>query len=79
MASTSILSVMLTNTLWLMGLCYYLYITFLGYTALPSAINTTGILALTLPLALLYITAVPLKLNAALIFRTIFTARCGVS
>lgn len=79
MSSQSILSVMFTNTLWLMALVHYLYLTFLGYTVLPSMTGTTGILALSLPLALVYILSVPFKLNAAAIFRTVIVSRCGAS
>jgi hypothetical protein len=32
---SSLIATLLTNTLWLSGLCYYAYITFLGYSALP--------------------------------------------
>ena len=79
MASSNILSVLLTNSLWLMVLVYYIYITFLGYTVLPSMTNTTAILVLVLPLTLLYVVSIPFKWNAAIIFRTIFSSRCGVS
>lgn len=78
MATSSILSVMFTNSLWLLSLVYYVYITFLGYTALPSITNTTAILTTALPLALLYIISVPMKWNAAFIFEVVFTSRCGV-
>lgn len=79
MSSHSILSVMLTNTLWLMALVHYLYMTFLGYSILPSMKHTTSILSLALPLALLYIISIPFKWNAAAIFRTIIAARCGAT
>lgn len=79
MSSHSIISVMFTNTLWLMALVHYLYMTFLGYTVLPSMTGTTSILTLALPLALLYILSVPFKWNAASIFRTVIAARCGAS
>jgi hypothetical protein len=68
---------MFTNTLWLMALVHYLYMTFLGYTVLPSMSSTTGILSLSLPFALLYLIAVPFKWNAASIFRTVIVWRCG--
>ena len=74
----SILSVMFTNTLWLMGLCHYLYMTFLGYTVLPSMSGTTILLSCTIPLALLYIVSIPCYWNAAYITGTFLAARCGV-
>lgn len=79
MSSQSILSVMFTNTLWLMALVYYIYLTFLGYAVLPSMSGTTSLLALTIPLALIYIITIPFKWNAAAIFRTIFVSRCAAS
>lgn len=77
MSSQNIISVLFTNTLWLMALVQYLYLTFLGYTVLPSMTGTTGILALSLPLALIYLISVPFKWNAAAIFRTVIVSRCG--
>ncbi len=77
MSSLNIVSVLITNTLWLMILTSYLYVTFLGYTTLPNSTNTMAILAAVLPLGLVYIIFVPLKLNAATIFGHIFVRRCG--
>lgn len=79
MSSHNILSVMFTNTVWLMALCHYIYMTFLGYTVLPDMASTTALLGSIPFLALLYIVAMPFKWNAAIIFRTIFTARCGAA
>ena len=79
MSSSSILSVMFTNTLWLMALVHYLYMTFLGYTVLPSMKSTTAILSLSAPLVLVYIISIPFKWNAASIFRTVTVSRCGAS
>ena len=77
MSSQNILSVMFTNTLWLMALVQYLYMTFLGYTVLPSMSGTTNILAFSLPIVLIYIMSVPFKWNAAAIFSTVIASRCG--
>lgn len=79
MSSHNILSVMFTNTLWLMALCHYAYMTFLGYTVLPSMSGTTALLGSIIPLAFLYVLAMPFKWNAAIIFKTIYTSRCGVT
>ena len=79
MSSENIVSVMATNTLWLMALVHYLYLTVLGYTILPSTSGTTGILGVAVPLALLYVLSIPFKWNAAGIFRTVFVSRCGAS
>jgi hypothetical protein len=40
------LSTLLGNSLWLVALCYYFYITFLGYSALPFLNKTTVVLFL---------------------------------
>lgn len=77
MSSQNILSVMFTNTLWLMALVQYLYMTFLGYTVLPSMTGTTGILSLSFPIVLIYIISVPFKWNAAAIFSSVISSRCG--
>ncbi len=79
MSSANIVSVMITNTLWLMVLVHYLYLTVLGYTILPSMSGTTGLLGLSVPLALLYVLSIPFKWNAAAIFGHILVARCGKS
>ena len=68
---------LITNTLWLMALIHYLYLTVLGYTILPSMTGTTGILGMAVPLALLYLLSIPFKWNAAIVFRTVFASRCG--
>lgn len=78
MSSTNIVSVLVTNTLWLMILTCYMYVTFLGYTILPSSSNTMVLLAACLPLGIIYIFFVPFKLNAADIFSRVFAGRCGV-
>ncbi|XP_064405091.1 protein unc-50 homolog isoform X2 [Halichondria panicea] len=77
LSSTSILSVLTSNTLWLLTLCYYLYIVFLGCTILPSAQHTMSLLYAALPLMLLYVIAIPLKINATRIFTYIFAWRIG--
>jgi len=79
MSSLNIISVLITNTLWLMILTSYLYVTFLGYTTLPSSNNTMAILAAILPLGIVYIIFIPLKLNAADIFGHILAGRCHES
>lgn len=57
------LSTLLGNTLWLVALCYYFYITFLGYAALPFLNKTTVVLFLC-PIVLVFGTyVVALMLN----------------
>ncbi|XP_049610815.1 protein unc-50 homolog isoform X1 [Syngnathus scovelli] len=51
------------NTLWLIAISYYLYITFLGYNALPFLKNTVVLLYPFAPLALLYILSISLGWN----------------
>uniref|UniRef100_A0A803KAM0 Unc-50 homolog n=2 Tax=Xenopus tropicalis TaxID=8364 RepID=A0A803KAM0_XENTR len=51
------------NTLWLIAIGYYIYITFLGYSALPFLKNTVALLYPFAALALLYILSLVLGWN----------------
>eukprot|EP00066_Takifugu_rubripes_P015046 XP_011604312.1 PREDICTED: protein unc-50 homolog [Takifugu rubripes] len=51
------------NTLWLVAIGYYLYITFLGYNALPFLTNTVVLLYPFALLGLVYILSVSLGWN----------------
>uniref|UniRef100_A0A8C5BIW4 Unc-50-like protein n=1 Tax=Gadus morhua TaxID=8049 RepID=A0A8C5BIW4_GADMO len=57
------LGLVVGNTLWLVAIGYYLYITFLGYNALPFLKNTVVLLYPFALLALLYILSVSLGWN----------------
>lgn len=70
-------SVLLADTLWLVALCYYIYITFLGYSALPFLNKSTVVLYL-IPVILVfcvYVIAVMLRWNVS---RTVFSAYYGL-
>ncbi|GAA6084836.1 protein unc-50 homolog, partial [Tachysurus ichikawai] len=51
------------NTLWLIAIGYYVYITFLGYSALPFLKNTVVLLYPFALLGLLYVLSVTLGWN----------------
>ncbi|XP_061419879.1 LOW QUALITY PROTEIN: protein unc-50 homolog [Lethenteron reissneri] len=51
------------NTLWLVAIGYYIYITFLGYNVLPFLKNTVLLLYPMAPLALLYVLSLALGWN----------------
>lgn len=46
------------NSLWLLASCYYVYITFLGYTAVPHLKRTSWILLTIIPLSLFYLVTI---------------------
>lgn len=61
--SSWFLSILLGNTMWLVALGYYIYITFLGYTSLNMLDKTSYFLAPFSLLILLYILSLALGLN----------------
>ncbi|XP_063933094.1 protein unc-50 homolog [Zophobas morio] len=66
--STSFLSLLFSNTLFLIASCYYCYTTFLGYKALPFLRKTVYILSPVLPLTLFYGISVYIHWNIGLFF-----------
>lgn len=57
------ISSLIGNTFWLVGIGYYVYITFLGYSALPFLKNTVILLYPFALLILLYVLSVALRWN----------------
>ncbi|KAL8585663.1 Protein unc-50 [Nucella lapillus] len=58
-----VLACMFGNTLWLIAISYYIYITFLGYSALPFLKNTRTMLFPMMGVLLVYVLALVLRLN----------------
>lgn len=77
LARQNILSLIIANTLWSAGLLYYTYLTFLGYTALPSLENTMGILYVGLAVLFLFIFSLPISMNYSLLFQSYHLWRTG--
>ena len=74
-----ILSTLLGNTLWLLAISYYIYITFLGYSAVSPSKVTVFILYAVLPLVLFYLISIPLNLNLTVGLYTFYAKRVGHS
>ncbi|XP_060597454.1 protein unc-50 homolog A-like [Ruditapes philippinarum] len=51
------------NTLWLVAICYYIYITFLGYSALPFLKNTRALLFPVTGVIIVYVLSLILNWN----------------
>ena len=64
--------VILADLLWLVGISYYLYITFLGYSTLPFLRNTVYLLYAFLPLTVLVLISIPLQLNWTVLWTSFF-------
>ena len=65
----------LGNTLWLIAIGYYIYITFLGYSALPILKNTKYILVPMTVLFLIYIVSIMTRWNITVTVLTFYTKR----
>lgn len=65
------------NTMWLVAIGYYIYITFLGYSALPFLKNTVVLLYPFALLALLYVLSVTLRWNFTKGLCSFYTYRVG--
>ncbi|VDN97034.1 unnamed protein product [Rodentolepis nana] len=59
----TIASILLGNTFWLVGILYYVYITFLGYKALPFLRRTRAILLTGTVIVVLYVVSLVLRWN----------------
>ncbi|KAI9350519.1 UNC-50 [Zopfochytrium polystomum] len=60
-----IISVLFGNTMYFVAICFYLYITYLGYNALPFLKNTSTFLYPTSILILLYLLSLVLSFNVS--------------
>jgi len=65
----------LGNTLWLVALCYYIYITFLGYSNLPQLRSTRIFLYPLTLLAFLYVLTLLLGWNVSTSLIKFYTYR----
>ncbi|KAL5460363.1 hypothetical protein EMCRGX_G033809 [Ephydatia muelleri] len=70
------ISLLLANTLWAISIVYYIYITFLGYATIPIH-NAVALLYAVLPVALLFVLALPFKWNFSLLFESYYSWRIG--
>ncbi|CAI8032213.1 Protein unc-50 homolog [Geodia barretti] len=77
LARANIGSLIVANTLWSAGFLYYTYLTFLGYTALPSLDNTMGLLYVGLGVLFVYLFSLPLGYNYCLLFQSYHLWRTG--
>jgi len=77
LSAENVFSLICANTLWLAAIAHYVYITFLGYTMLPSSRHTMALLYAVLPPLLLYLFSLPLRWNFALTFGSFYALRTG--
>lgn len=66
---------LLGNTIWLMALCYYVYITFLGYNCITFLKNTRFILAPLTLIVLFYIVTLIIGWNVTQTFMNFYHYR----
>nr|CDS33122.1 protein unc 50 [Hymenolepis microstoma] len=62
-SGVTFVSVLIANTFWLVGILYYVYITFLGYKALPFLRRTRSILLTGTVIVVLYVVSLALHWN----------------
>ena len=62
------LATVLANAIYVVALCYYIYITFLGYNALPFVANASSLLMLVAAVLVCYAASIVLNLNATVLF-----------
>ncbi|BFZ24342.1 hypothetical protein BsWGS_27381 [Bradybaena similaris] len=72
------LSALFGNTFWLVASCYYNYITFLGYSALPYLKNTRALLFPFTGAIIMYILCLVLSLNLNKLMATFYYYRLGL-
>ncbi|XP_065884833.1 protein unc-50 homolog isoform X2 [Dysidea avara] len=69
------LSLFLSNSLWFVAAIYYIYITFLGYSALPGMHRTVLILYTAVPVGIAYLLSLILQWNFATALKHFYQMR----
>ena len=72
-----IASALLGNSLWVLAILYYIYITFLGYSAVSPSKFTISILYAVIPLILFFLVSLPLNLNFTIVLYKFYAGRVG--